>query len=134
MKTTALLLAMSAMASMAISQTTVAFIQSVGPNQTIPDPNGTGASGAASLFGIFGPAVTNPPNPTIPAFLRFTLNGVPGGYGSATPATQEQIIFALDFGVPPATGAPLLGGLIFLPVPAVAPVTFLVNTVTSPAV
>ncbi|MGE3173053.1 MAG: hypothetical protein AB7O97_10550 [Planctomycetota bacterium] len=99
---------------------TVVFVQSVGTPQTVPDPAG-GATGIAALQGIFGPAVISPP---VPAFLRFTLNGLPGGYNSGP--TGELMLFTVDIGVPATTATILLGGTLFLPNPATAPVTTLV--------
>jgi hypothetical protein len=112
--------AVTILSSKVVAQSTVAFPLSVGPTQVVPDPLG-GTAGVAALFGIFSPATA-----TAAASLRFTVNGIPTGYGSIPPSTQELILFVIDIGVPSA-GTPVPGGgMSFLPVPQVVPSLFIV--------
>lgn len=102
------------------AQSTVVFTASVGTPQAVPDPLfPANPDGNSSLFGIFSPAAGGNP-----ATLRFILNGLPSSYGSASPVTQETLYFMLDFGTSSLPGAPLLGGLVYLPM--TAPATFTV--------
>lgn len=83
----------------------VTYLGFVGTGQTVPDPVFIGNSSVAHLSGYYC-TVTG---------LTFTVSGLPVGYNTASPITDEFIWFALDSGPSSLPGVSILGGQFYIP-------------------